>query len=88
MKTITAHGTDTMIGFENLARHEQFIYAQDSFTFMAIKINDSFAVFINGEGKFILAKKFKNCLSIGSGYVAEYGTFDEAEAAAAKNPII
>lgn len=51
--------------FNEMERDELFIYEQCG-TFPAFKINNGYAALINAEGKFVLAKKYKNCLSIGS----------------------
>lgn len=68
--------------FDELPSGGQFVYVDGSFEFFAIKINNDYAALINSIGKFILARKYKNCLSIGSGPVLEYGTFAEIEKAA------
>lgn len=68
--------------FDKLQNGEQFIYADSSFEFSAIKINNDYAALVNSRGKFILGKKYKNCLSIGSGLVSEYDTLAEIEEAA------
>ena len=63
--------------YKELKETEQFVYQDGIFEFFAIKINDDYSAFINGCGKFILAKKYTNCLSIGI-YTKEFNTFDEA----------
>lgn len=68
--------------FDELPSGGQFIYVERSYEFFAIKINNDYAALINSRCKFILAQKYKNCLSIGSGFVYEYDTFEEIEKAA------
>ena len=78
MKTIKENGLNKLSGYDELKKGEQFIYVVGSIEFFAIKVSDEYAVFINNDGRFICAKAFKNCLSIGSGYLVEYQTFKEA----------
>ena len=68
--------------FDELPSGGQFVYVEGSLEFFSIKINNDYAALINSRGKFILAQKYKNCLSIGSGYVLEYDTFAKIEKAA------
>lgn len=88
MKTIVSQGLQPMTGFNEFAVHDQFIYQYSSGEFFAMKISDEYAAFVNGEGKWILAQRYANCLSIGSGVVHEYASFDEAEQSAAACPIL
>ena len=57
------------------------------YEWFAIKVNEEYAVLINGCNKFIVAKKYKNCLSIGSGYVIEYSSYEEAKKSITKEVI-
>jgi len=66
-----------MSGWEELGEDAQFIYHELSYAFPGFKIDDKHAALINARGKFIIAKAFKNCLSIGSGMVLEYSTYEE-----------
>ena len=68
MKTLNENGLEN-INFDKIALNEHFIYVDGAFEFFAIKVSDDYAVFINADGKFICAKAFKNCLSIGAGVV-------------------
>jgi|GEM_PF-1045920 len=77
MKTLKKNGLEN-INFDKIAINEHFIYMGESFEFFAIKVSEDYAVFINADGKFICAKAFKNCLSIGAGVVSEFPTFDKA----------
>lgn len=58
---------------------ERFLYTQGIFEFFGFKYNDEFAILVNGCGQFIVAKAYKNCLSIGSEFVKEFATITEAE---------
>lgn len=83
MPVIEEHGRSDMIGFDNLAEDDQFIYhiyRRDSliYEFMAIKADESHAVFLNARQKFIVAEKYKNCLSIGTSST-EYDSYSEAK---------
>lgn len=84
MKTIKTNGLKELKGFEELKPNDKFIYQECRIEFQAIKINDQYAAFINYDGKFILAQKYKNCLSIGSGSVMEFSTFAMAKEYAKK----
>jgi hypothetical protein len=59
--------------FIRLEKGEHFTYDG----FLAIKINDGYAAFINADNKFIIAKAYKNCLSIGSGAIREFNSYAE-----------
>ena len=78
----TEHSDSFAREFDELPSGGQFVYVEGSFEFFAIKINNDYAAFIDSMGKFILAEKWKNRLSIGSGPTLEYGTFAEIEKAA------
>lgn len=78
MKKIKENGLNELKGYEELNNGEKFIYI-NSCEWFAIKFNEEYAVLINGCNKFIVAKRYKNCLSIGSGYVKEYSSYEEAE---------
>ena len=65
--------------YKEMKKYERFIWSDAGFEFFAFKVTDEVAIFINGSGKFIVAKAYTNMLSIGSGLVVEYDTFDEAE---------
>jgi hypothetical protein len=86
MKTLKKDGTKN-IDFDNIAINEHFIYNDEPFEFFAIKVNENYAVFINADGKFICAKAYKNCLSLGAGGVFEFSTFAEA-VEACKNDVV
>lgn len=89
MKTIKQNGTEPLVGYKELKNYEQFIYTVGQSEFVAIKINDDYCAFLTGMNKFILAQKYKNCLSIGSLTPIEYDTFEAAEKEAIENkPII
>lgn len=83
MKTIKENGLNELKGYKELKNYEQFIYV-NSYEWFAIKVNNEYAILLNGCGKFIIAKAFKNCLSIGARYVIEYDSFDKAESAIKK----
>ena len=83
MKKIKQNGLNELKGYEELKNGEKFIYI-DWYEWFAVKVNEEYAVLVNGCNKFIVAKKYKNCLSIGSGYVIEYPSYEEAEFAIKK----
>ena len=68
-----------MAGWNTLKNGAELIYRDGAYDFPGYKINDNHAVLINARGKFIIAKAYPNCLSIGSGYIIEYDTFEMAE---------
>lgn len=86
MKTLKKDGTKN-IDFDSIAINEHFIYNDEPFEFFAIKVNENYAVFINADGKFICAKAYKNCLSIGASGIFEFSTFAEA-VEACKNDVV
>lgn len=86
MKTIKKDGTKN-IDFGSIAINEHFIYNDEPFEFFAIKVNENYAVLINADGKFICAKAYKNCLSLGSIGVFEFSTFDKAVEACENDPV-
>lgn len=79
MKTITApkHLWNMMEGYDDIAIGEHFIYRDCSYSFEAIKLTDKYSAFINAWGRYILAKRYLNCLSIGSSFITEYDTLDK-----------
>ncbi len=70
MKTINKTNIEN---YTALKDGEHFIYDG----FFAIKINNDYATFVNNENKFIIAKAYKNCLSIGSGAIREFNSYAE-----------
>ncbi|MBR6163259.1 hypothetical protein IKQ26_05180 [bacterium] len=68
--------------YKALGKDKQFIYDTFLGSFVAIKINNEYAAFLNGLNNFIIAKAYKNCLSIGEGTPLQYGSYKEVMAAA------
>ena len=64
--------------YYNLEKGEQFLYATATAEFFGIKYNDCYAILINCSNEFIIAKVYKNCLSIGSGTILEYSSYYDA----------
>lgn len=83
MRKIVENGLENLEGYEELRDGEKFIY-KNMYEWVAIKVNNDYSVFLNGINKFIVAQKYNNCLSIGSGDVKEFGTYAEAERFATK----
>lgn len=77
MKIILERGLKELKGYYEMKPNTKFIYKTGKFEFFAIKIDDDYAAMVNGVNKFIIAQRYKNCLSIGSGYIREFGTFRE-----------
>lgn len=75
--------------YKNLKNGESFIYeCSIHIQFEAWKVNSDYAVFKNAYDRFILAKAYKNCLSIGDGHITEYNSIEKAfEVAKAKSNI-
>lgn len=71
---------EAMKVYDEFKPMDGFVYADGSIEFYAIKISDNHAVLINREGRFIIAKRYRNCLSIGSGIVHEYNSMSEVKA--------
>ena len=71
---------DDMVGYDELEPLEEFIYISrvPNVEWKAFKINDKFAALVNRYDKYILAKRYSNCLSIGDGNIVEYATLDQA----------
>lgn len=59
--------------FDALRTGDWFVYEY----FPAWKVTDTVAVFAIRSGKFIRAKRYNNCLSVGT-WSKEYATFDDA----------
>lgn len=77
MKKIIINDTvESMEQFFNLPERTQFLYSQ--YEIFAIKIDNNCAIFLNQDGKFVVAKAYKNCLTLGSKVVREFNTFAEA----------
>ena len=74
--------------YKELKEGEQFIYEDGQFEFFAIKINDKYSAFINCDGKFILAQKYTNCLSIGAGFIREWDTYEKIVYYSKTNPTL
>lgn len=49
-----------------------------SHEFYGLDYSDNAVILVNARGKFVVGKKYKNCISLGSGYVAEHNTIEEA----------
>lgn len=66
------------IDFFSMQDGEQFIYQpNDNLEFLAIKVAGN-AILINAKNKFIVAKCYKNTLSIGGGIVRQFDDLDSA----------
>ena len=63
---------------------EWAIFNLSGFQYYGNDYNDQYVILINGSGKFIIGKKFQNCISIDSGIVTEYDSFADAENAIEK----
>lgn len=64
--------------YVELEEDEHFIL-RGMFEFVGIKINDEYGALLNACNKFIVGKIYKNCLSLGSGHVKEFRTYNEAK---------
>ena len=53
----------------------------NGFEFEGYNYNKDFVILINAESRYILGRKFDNCISIGSGFIKEYKTLEEAKKA-------
>lgn len=76
MKKVEENKMESYMALKN---GERFLYEQGMFEFFGFKYNNEFAILVDGSGKFIVAKAYKNCLSIGSGIVRDFDTLTEAE---------
>lgn len=79
MTKIRENGMEPIEGYDELQNGEKFVYETTSYTYEAIKIDEYYAALINREGNYILAKKYVNVLSVGSGEIIEYRTYEELE---------
>ena len=75
--------------YDEICDDEQFVYSSlyrnDIIEFIAIRINTDYCAFLNGYNKFIIAKRFKNCLSIGSGKIIEFDSYEQIKEYVLKN---
>ena len=74
---------EPMVGYEDLKPKERFIYISrlPVGEWQAVKIDEKHAALINNSGKYILAEKYANCLSVGSEDITEYQELDDLLAA-------
>lgn len=79
-KIIINATVESMEQFFNLPERTQFLYSflDSEYEIFAIKIDNNCAIFLNQEGKFVVAKAYKNCLTLGSTAVREFNTLAEA----------
>lgn len=67
--------------FAKIKEYEWFEYYSKYYPneqpFLGIKINENYVAFINCNFKFIIGKVYKNCITIGSGYIYEFYSFYE-----------
>lgn len=79
MKKVT---DGNMEEFTKIKENEWFQYYSKVYPneqpFLGVKVNKNYVVFINANYKFIIGKVYKNCISIGSGYIYEFFSFHEA----------
>lgn len=75
--------------YDEICDDEQFVYSSlyrnSIIEFMAVRINNHYCTFINGNNKFIIAKRFKDCLSIGSGKIIEFDSYEQVKEYVLKN---
>lgn len=64
--------------YHHIKKDEQFLYDTGTAEFFGIKYNDCYAILINCSNEFIIAKVYKNCLSIGSGTILEFSSYYDA----------
>ena len=57
---------------------KEMIRLDEKNTMEGYDVNETMVVLENAEGKFILGHKYENSISIGSGFVKEYETLEEA----------
>ena len=74
--------------YDELENGEKFYYVEGKQHTVAIKINDKYAAMVNYYGNYIIAQRYKNCLSIGSRPCKEFKSFDAASKYAESNPQI
>lgn len=60
------------------ATKEWAIFELRYFEYYGYDYSDKAVILLNADGKFIIGRKFKNCISIGSGIIMEFDTFEEA----------
>lgn len=54
------------------------IFKLMNFDFYGFDYSDKAVILLNADGKFIIGRKFKNCISLGAGIVMEFETFEKA----------
>lgn len=76
METITKRNETDILG---TCAHEWAIFSLGGHEFYGFDFSDKAVILVNYDGKFIIGKKYKNCISIGSSVVREFDTFREAK---------
>ena len=85
MKKLIGGGLNhTMEGYSELSNGDKFIYTENSYEWVGIKIDEEYSALLRGDNKFILAKVYVNCLSIGTTEIS-YKSFEELEIALEKS---
>lgn len=70
---------DDIVGYDELPDRAEFEYVERvGRTWSAVKVNNDYALLRNYYNRYIIAKRYGNCLSIGSGTIREYSTIEDA----------
>lgn len=76
MKTIEKRNETNILG---TCTNEWAVFNISGYEFYGFDFNNNAVILVNYDGKFIIGKKYKNCISIGSSVVREFDTFKEAK---------
>ena len=68
-------------GLKGIKTNEWCIFNLSNFEFYGHDCDEDYVILVNGTGKFIIGEKFLNCISVGSGYITEYNTYEDAYSA-------
>lgn len=67
-------------GLKGKKSNEWCIFKLAICEFFGHDCDEDYVILVNGRGKFIIGKKFANCISLGE-YVSEYNTYSDAYSA-------
>lgn len=67
-------------GLKGVKTNKWYIFKLAVCEFFGHDCDEDYVILVDGRGKFIIGRKFINCISIGE-YVSEYNTYEDAYSA-------
>lgn len=59
--------------------NEWAVFNLSEYEYYGFDYSNEAVILVNYDGKFIIGKKYSNCISIDSGFIREFDTFAEAK---------